>query len=131
MVSQFMGDSSSQRQVWIISGTPPFMAVSMLRSKTESTSSELECLAYVALHVATRGRLPWRHLQVEGCPLPVKFSSMTLEFGEKVLNAIDDPDLKAMARRLQELFFPCSSVRYRQDVTVDEFLAACKTLYQW
>jgi len=88
-------------------GTPQFMALSTLHERVHSTSSELECLMYVFLYVATDRRLVWKpYSNDQREAFDTKYTCMTWLFEEDILSRIDTHVFKEVAKGLQRLFFP-------------------------
>eukprot|EP00898_Chlorokybus_atmophyticus_P006878 jgi/Chlat1/7191/Chrsp57S09130 len=99
-------------------GTPLFMAITTLQKRPQTVSSELESALYVFLYWATQGGLHWRKAPF-GFPSAIdsKWTAMTLLFEDKVLSRIDSDQLRRVARKLRDLFFPLGlQDTYRTDV---------------
>eukprot|EP00898_Chlorokybus_atmophyticus_P006879 jgi/Chlat1/7192/Chrsp57S06755 len=99
-------------------GTPLFMAITTLQKRPQTVSSELESALYVFLYWATQGGLHWRKAPL-GYPSAIdsKWTAMTLLFEDKVLSRIDSDQLRRVARKLRDLFFPLGlQDTYRTDV---------------
>ena len=110
-----------------LTGTPMFMAISTLQRQEQGESSDLESAFYVFLHWATNGTLHWKHARFEPDfyaqeAIALKWTAMTLQFEEKVLDKISDEKLFEIAKRLQALFFPGN--QYNRSVLTMEFLKA-------
>jgi hypothetical protein len=113
-------------------GTPLFMALSILLLQRQTESSDLESAFYVFLFWATRGQLHWRHarlgLNFEGPDaFDHKWSAMTIRFQDKVLARISERRLRRIAIQLQGLFFGGNLYAYNTSVTSQDFLHAVRS----
>jgi hypothetical protein len=104
-----------------LTGTPQYMALSVLQGGRATLASELESLAHVLARIATSDGLHWRHEAFESIGrIDAKYAGWTLHFESKMLLRIEEEVFKTVINNLQRLFFP--SRNYREDVTLEEFL---------
>ncbi|KAK9786190.1 hypothetical protein WJX73_005532 [Symbiochloris irregularis] len=100
-----------------ITGTPQFMALSLLLAGTrqpmtpvqQTVSTDLESLFYTLLHAATNSTLHWRGGNFgDAAAFDMKLSCMVSrnQFREKVLSRISSPQLQAVALKLRAAFYP-------------------------
>lgn len=91
-----------------ITFTLQFVAQSRLvaQGKTADLATELESLMYCFLFVATKDQLHWKHCDDLFTAWSAKAAAMCTarNFGDKVLPRINEPELRGVARRLQNLF---------------------------
>ena len=77
------------------------MALSTLHGRVHSLLSELECLMYVFLYIATNRRLVWKpYSNDQREAIDTKYTGMTYTFEEDVLSRIDTQLFKEVAKRL-------------------------------
>lgn len=108
-----------------ITGTPSFMALSVLKGKPQTVSSELESLYYSMLYAATSGALHWgQYSREESAAYDAKMASMlnAAECQAKVVARIHSAELVPIATRLRALFF--EDGLYISNVTPELFISA-------
>ena len=111
-----------------LTGTPLFMACSILQGEKHTVSSDLESLFYMLLFLACKGHVHWANSSLwsrEALSCKVH-SVMVEEYFDLYVRqrcAKVQPALLAPIDRLQKLFF---APAYNRKVSVEEFLKALK-----
>lgn len=106
-----------------VTGTPLFMACSILDNKAHTVSSDLESLLLVLIYLACKGHVHWancRLLSREALALKAYALSVDSAFHQHIEDRCL-PGLLPAVTRLRKLFFVPD---YKVDVTVEQFLAA-------
>ena len=107
-----------------LTGTPLFMAISILEGGPHTVSSDLESLFLLLVFLGCRGHVHWANARPEWREAgALKLLALTPGelFFEKYVHQRCRPDLFGAVQRLQKLFFVPS---YNREVTVPQFLSA-------
>ncbi len=113
-----------------LTGTYVYMALSVLEGHAHTTSSDLESLAMIVVHLACDTRAPWAWATTADTMLDVKGSQLRLRWDALCRDYMKPRGTvpRDAAQRLHALFWPstapCAVRRYNANVTPQQFLDA-------